>query len=221
MSRTTEEIIAAAVERGAIPPGRAGYWRAAAARGEDITILDHMTAVPGITQPPAGPVRAAAGRRPPVRAGTAWAPNPLLAELRATRPAVAAAAEADGPPPQLFDTGPLPAFTASGIDPAVLAGLPWQARRPVAAARTAAEAWDLAEKAGDPLGLQELGKHPENAGYIAEFTQWAAGMGTRPVEVDTYTPPPSRDRWAAASAGADDYTGDALYGELFGPGSAQ
>jgi len=43
-----ERRIAAAVTRGAIPPSRAAHWRAQAAAGADIGVLDELAAIPEI-----------------------------------------------------------------------------------------------------------------------------------------------------------------------------
>jgi hypothetical protein len=66
---------------------------------------------------------------PPGVAPTLFAANPLLDQMQANRSALVAAAMRDNPnPPKLFDDRDLPLFTASGLDPAILAGLPWPLR---------------------------------------------------------------------------------------------
>jgi hypothetical protein len=146
-----EQRIQAAVERGALSPGRADYWRARAAMGEDVSIVDELASA----RPPQ-PIRAAAPGRRYVDVAAARAPagadpalfasNGLLAEVERSHPALVAAARSEGPPPELFGDAPLPPFTASGLPPEQLASLPWPLRRPVAAATSLADAWRMVDR---------------------------------------------------------------------------
>lgn len=64
----------------------------------------------------------------------AYAANPLADAYRETNRETYAAAVNGGAPPTLFSSGDLPVFTASGIDPSLLARLPWTVRHVAARA---------------------------------------------------------------------------------------
>jgi hypothetical protein len=124
----------------------------------------------------------------PPGADPAWyAPNPLLAEMQR----------------RLFEDADLPLFTASGLPPSLLAGLPWPLRRPVAAAPTQAAAYRLVEKyAPNPqLALTDLATARENVGYVEAFSLWLKGGGEEEGA-------PLGDRGS--------YTVEQLHKELFG-----
>jgi hypothetical protein len=72
--------------------------------------------------------------------GAASAPSPVMA------PAASAAAT------PARAAGGLPRMTVSGIDPALLADVPWQAREAIAAAETRTEAYGLIEQYTGPEG---------------------------------------------------------------------
>jgi hypothetical protein len=102
-----------------------------------------VIATPKPKAKPAAPAVAVAAARP--------ASNPIAAAARAQRPAQVAAAQATGlSEPTLFHSGDLPPFTASGIDPAQLLTVPWQARPTVAAAASQAEAYQLLQEYSGP-----------------------------------------------------------------------
>jgi hypothetical protein len=237
-----EQHIQAAMARGAISETRAAYWRTMAASGHDVSALDDLASAHGPQPVRAsgglGYVGAVYGARPgmppgpPAGAGPMFAANPILAELERDRPALVAAARADGPPPELFEDGPLPAFCASGLDPSLLAALPWPVRRPIAAAPSLAAAYALwqqyAGPDGDAAGLLDLRYSRENSGYVSAMSQWLMGAG---VGRDTNAQPPQGPGVRASADPADlagrvraetqadsaDYVGQALYDELFGP----
>jgi hypothetical protein len=201
--RDPEDIIASAVDRGAITPERAGYWRAVAAAGQDVSVLGQLaTAYPPRRR---AVYRDVAAAQPPPGVSPAWyAANPLLDELRASNPALVAAAMAEGPPPRLFVefSADLPPFTASGVDPSVLAGMPWPVRRKAAEAPTPAGVYALAT--ADEAALSAARFDHANAPYREAFAAWAIGQQQATGE------PPAR-----ASAGGD-YVVEALHKELFG-----
>lgn len=116
--------------------------------------------------------------------GPLFARNPLVDDARQAEPQ--RAARATGAAPTLFQSGDLPPFTASGIDPQTLLNVPWQARHAVAAAPTAAEALRLVELlAGDPdYAALEYGSSGENAAYSERVRAWLA---TGYSEDDLYT----------------------------------
>jgi hypothetical protein len=94
----------------------------------------------------------------------------------------------DGPQPTLFAGGDLPAMSVSGVDPAMLSRLPWQARPAAARAETRGEVFDMIERYTGPDGntAAELDAMPGGAlydslaDYRAAVDAWAstpAGTG--------------------------------------------
>lgn len=231
MPEDAEQVIARAVQRGAISESRAGYWRTMAASGHDVSILDVVASVHGPQ-----PVHASApgprpvltgypGMAPPAGADPImFAANPVLDEMRRDQPALVAAAEAEGPAPELFGDRPLPAFTASGLPPEQLASLAWPLRRPVAQAPTLAKAYELVDRFGsgadaDMPGLLELRYSRANADYLASFSAWLTGPRRSTVEAqlaESGQPRhPRTGQYTQASQQQDDYTEEQLYRELF------
>jgi hypothetical protein len=220
MPRSRGEIVAAAQAaatrahaRGAISEARVRYWTQLAEAGEDVApVLDQLTAT---RPPPGGQVAAAA---PPPGAGPLYAANPILDEMRAARPALVAAAMADDPsPPRLFGDTDLPPFTASGLDPQVLASLPWPLRRPAAAMAKLSAVYALVEKyTGEaaPMSVVDLGTAGENAAYVAAMSLWLQGNGGGPADRGPQDQPRNRAGQYAAASG--DYTTESLHAELFG-----
>ena len=218
MARTIDQAIADAIGRGAITEVRASHWRALArSQPGAVGWLDrlHGSEVlaaaaqprerPFATMGYAGPIAAAA---PPGTDPLLYAANPILDELRRARPGLVAAAMADDPePPRLFDDRDLPPFTASGIDPSVLATLPWPLRRPVAEAPTLKIAYALVERyAGQPeMARTDLATARANLPYVQSMSLWLKG-GTTTGE-------------PAAVSGQSSYTTEALHAELFGDSS--
>lgn len=105
-----------------------------------------------------------------------YGPNPLLEDLRQANPELAAAAEANRPPPSLFESGgDLPPFTASGIDPSEVLRVPYVARHAVASAETAAKALQILEDAAG-LDLDDVAGQYGTAGlhgYRARMHTWS------------------------------------------------
>jgi hypothetical protein len=234
--RDAEQIIASAVQRGAIGPERADYWREQAEDGEDISVLDTLAAVRGPQPVRAGAPVAAASLTAPSGADPAlYASNPILFEMQRDKPALVNAAMAENPnPPRLFDSTDLPPFTASGLPPQQLASLPWPLRRPVAEAATLSAAYELVQGTDD-VKLLELRYSQANAPYVSAMSQWLMGSGRT---ADGGPQPGSQPRHpatgqyvkasgavdredrsariaAAAADDAADYVGQALYDELF------
>jgi hypothetical protein len=111
-------------------------------------------------------------------AGDEYRANPLVDDIRRSRPALYAVAAAEAPPPSLFNSGDLPVYTASGVEPATLARLPWQARHAVASAPTTAEAYQIIEAVSGEDGdiLAHLyGDHPGVRQYENRVRTWAMG----------------------------------------------
>jgi hypothetical protein len=150
-----------------------------------------------------------------------YAANPLLDEMRRDRPALVSAAMAEGPnPPRLFGGSDLPPFTASGLDPRILATLPWALRRPAAAMPTLKEAYELVERYGDPdsagMASVDLAQAPANRGYVEAFSLWLKGQGGGPADrgPQDQLRHPATGQYTASAAG--DYATEAMHRELFG-----
>lgn len=156
--------------------------------------------------------------------------NPLLLQAETEWPTWVTRAKTTGPPPTLFAAGDLPAFTASGIDPATLLQLPWFVRH-AAAAADLVEAhrvfetyttWD--EEAADEW-MREAGHsdwNQANLDYKHRFQRWLrdAPLGDpQPVaRLMERKPPASADdvvvELVAARAGAADLTEAEINAEL-------
>jgi hypothetical protein len=128
-----------------------------------------------------------------------FALNPLLEDLRQLDAQWAAAAERTATPPTLFDSGDLPPFTASGLDPTELLRVPYGARHALARAGRE-EALRLVEDAAH-LGAeaaQTLYAGPEVHAYAERMRRWAvdgmpedqlyAQQATRPAQLRAYEP---------------------------------
>jgi hypothetical protein len=80
-----------------------------------------------------------------------YGPNPLEQDLRQASPAVHALAIKARPAPDLFSTGPLPPFLASGLPPEILNALPAGCRHAAAAMASPAEVYGLLDRvSGSP-----------------------------------------------------------------------
>ena len=119
-------------------------------------------------------------------------------------------AEADGPAPTLFESGDLPDFTASGIDPQLLLKLPWQARHPVASAATQAVAYQLFAAYIDNVdGARIDAVCTADDGivdYVERVSMWLAATGPKPAASMPI---------AAAALAAEDQSLDRLVDDLF------
>jgi hypothetical protein len=149
--------------------------------------------------------------RPQFPAGDAFRPNPLVDDLRRSDPTLHRLASAEGPPPSLFSGGDLPMTTASGLDPAILARVPWMARHAVAAARTSAEAYRIVEDTSGPDGelhAHTYADHPGVRAYEARVRNWAVGLPGQ-------TPADSK----AANREISEALAEELHGRLFPPDS--
>ena len=129
-----------------------------------------------------------------------YGPNPLVDGFAAKNPAMVKAALADGPAPEMFSTGALPPFTASGIDPANLMLLPWACRHYAAVAEEPADVLQLIETS---VGVPGASADCEGlAEYMARVARWLSG----PVNAS-----PFAQRTTDQIAAADD-----VYAQLFG-----
>jgi hypothetical protein len=133
------------------------------------------------------PVAASAGRSVYATAPSASS-NPLAAQTLADAPDAYASAAGVAPVPELFHAGPRPAFTASGVDPAVLDQIAWPARHPAARASDAAVAYQMLQDypASDPdavsYALAEYQDDPGNLDYQRRMQTWIVG-GSSPDQI--------------------------------------
>jgi hypothetical protein len=184
------------------PASRVEYWRAQMEADPAATVAT-IKALTSVHIPSA----VAAG--PPAPAGGV---NPLVAEIARSRPALFRLASAEGPPPDMFVSGPVPPFVASG-DERILAALPripWQARHAVASATTAAEALAIVEDVSGPDGELAAAKYAGHAGvrdYEQRVRDWATGR---------LTALSSLERQQVSQADRDTMEAE-LYREMFGP----
>jgi hypothetical protein len=108
-----------------------------------------------------------------------WAPNPLLDDLRQSQPANFAAASAEAPAPTLFESGDLPPFTASGVDPQQLVRLPYTLRHAAAGTSDPAVLLGYVEDYGnDPTAVLP---HQGLESYKARLSRWAGGFDKPPA----------------------------------------
>jgi hypothetical protein len=176
--------------------------------GQDVApILDQLTPVLPPRRPAAAQRHAPAGEDP-----VQYSANPLLAEVRRAKPALVAAAEAEGPPPRLFGSADLPPFTASGLPPELLAAQPWPLRRLLAEAPTRAAAYEIMDRYSGPGGAAaahaDHAKSAANQAYASAMSEWLAGPSPA-------APQPGTGPRAAATQ-PDQYTVERLHAELFG-----
>jgi e3 binding domain len=142
--------------------------------------------------------------------GDGFRANPLVDDLRRSRPALYAVAAREGTPPTLFNSGDLPLATGSGLSPAVLARVPWMARHAAASAPTA-EAYRIIEEVTGPDGdiaAHAYADHPGVRQYGNRVRAWAMG-------------PPGlgkADRQELDRADAEAMT-EELFRDLFPPGT--
>jgi hypothetical protein len=113
-----------------------------------------------------------------------YGPNPSLAALQVENPAVYKLAIAGGPAPTMFVGGDLPAFTASGLDPAILNSFPWQMRHGAAAEPSAAVVYGWLEKFAedDSYDIPHGGLHAFNS----RINLWAreSKAPSTPIDMD-------------------------------------
>lgn len=136
-----------------------------------------------------------------------YALNPYVDQLAASDPAaVTAAMAANSTPPTLFAGGDLPAYCASGLDPAGLTAVPWYARHAVAAATTVDDARFLIEFYSGPDGLVHAGetqRHVGNRDYETRIWEWI-GAGEEAAEARGRSAEVQPARVGASAALADE-----------------
>lgn len=175
-----------ALATGRITAGRVAHYRAQMAANAAVTTDILETLAPGALV--GGGVHAGPQTyRAPVAAATpagasaeAYSRNPLLDEARASRPYLVTLASAEGPAATLFESGDLPAFTASGQDPQALLRLPWKVRHAAARADQAEWARLFDEYQNDPISAgMDYTHDPANQEYAGRVSSWLGGP--RPI----------------------------------------
>ncbi|KIC66309.1 hypothetical protein [Pseudarthrobacter phenanthrenivorans] len=104
-----------------------------------------------------------------------YALNPLLDIEAQQRPVLVEVAKAEETPPTMWATGDLPPFTASGLDPQLLAMVPWQIRHAAALEPDRAKVLAMVE---DGAGLESLHTEEEHEGlrnYRERVNNWLSG----------------------------------------------
>jgi hypothetical protein len=228
MTRSVEDALDDAYQRGAlVSASRAGHYREYARRNGEQAAVELLDMLASVRPPAAGTVHARRGafrvvdaQRPAnPRMGddvSLYAPNGLLAEMSRDKPQLVAAAKAEDPnPPALFfefGNEDLPPFTASGLDPHMLAGLPWPLRRPVAQAATLSAAYGMISKYADQpeMTKTEVEFARANAPYVEAFRSWLIGSGRTPADQR-----PGAGTPTASANGQEAYSIEQLHGELF------
>lgn len=102
-----------------------------------------------------------------------WGVNPLVEDYGHINPATLSIARAEAPEPTLFESGDLPPFTASGVDPEVLNRLPYTARHAAAAEPSRAAVLRMVEEYSDDPDV-EL-PHRGLDDYRGRVTRWLSG----------------------------------------------
>ncbi|PRY24051.1 hypothetical protein [Pseudosporangium ferrugineum] len=139
--------------------------KARAAYGDGDRPLTHAVAASSSS-------KAQASALPPGRVAAAtsrdlrgiYSANPLVAEAQATGVYASAAEASGGMTPTLFQSGDVPAFTASGIDPSLLRNVPWAARHALATEPDRTRALQLFEDLSGPDGEVLAAQYEDHSG---------------------------------------------------------
>jgi hypothetical protein len=161
--------------------------------GGEVTVQDVYSSPPGARRGYVPPVRAGSpvavqrAAAAPSVSGPEYARNPHVDERRVSSPALVALARREGPAPTLFETGDLPPFTASGLDPQLLLQLPWQLRHAAATATDRGVVLRMFEHYAGPDGANlaemEHRRDPGNFAYAARVGSWLSGMQMKPYSL--------------------------------------
>jgi hypothetical protein len=200
-----EDVVTWAVRTGRIMASSANEYRRRLDHGEitESAVEALYPAMSGqyvndiqASSPRSGPVSIVS--RHPARSGNAYAASPVVDRIREANPNEFRAAARVSPAPKLFGANhnrDLPIVMASGMDPAILLQVPWQARHRIAAEsdpgrvfhllETYADDPDAAEYDFGPGSRSEIDQDPAdvaarsaNSGYEQACMRWAIG----PVE---------------------------------------
>ncbi len=135
-----------------------------------------------------------------------WSVNPLLDDAEQAQPAlVAVARTSNGEPPTLFESGDLPPFTASGVDPQHLTRLPFRTRHAAATEPSPAAVLRMVETHGPNSDAQS--PSPGLDEYRTRMSGWLRGTWTNPNA-------PAVDASTQEAAATD------LYDSMFGASDA-
>ncbi len=108
-----------------------------------------------------------------------WSPNPLLDDAKQAQPAlVDLARKTNGDPPSMFESGDLPPFTASGVDPQHLTRLPFRTRHAAATEPSPAAVLRMVETHGPDPDAQA--PSPGLDEYRNRMSGWLRGTWTNP-----------------------------------------
>jgi len=111
-----------------------------------------------------------------------WSVNALLDDAVQSIPAtVNAVIVSNGDAPTMFESGDLPPFTASGIDPQVLASLPWKVRHAAAAEPSTAIVYKWLEQFVHSEPGVEAPTAPGLDEFVSRFQSWLRGQWTNPA----------------------------------------
>jgi hypothetical protein len=126
-----------------------------------------------------------------------YGPSPLVTDLSVTNPLMFKAASERGPAPTLFATGDLPPFTASGVDPQLLTGLPYNWRHAAASSSDPALvlAWlEQCAQDHDAYGRAGDQPHPGLMDYRMRMESWVDRLVVPDLDPSEATYP---DAWTA------------------------
>ncbi len=108
-----------------------------------------------------------------------WSVNPLLNDAEQAQPAlVDVARKTNGEPPSMFESGDLPPFTASGVDPQHLTRLPFRTRHAAATEPSPAAVLRMVETHGPDADAQA--PSPGLDEYRNRMSGWLRGTWTNP-----------------------------------------
>lgn len=122
-----------------------------------------------------------------------YGPNPLVTDLSARNPALFKVASDRSPAPTLFATGDLPPFTASGVDPQLLQGLPYNWRHNAASETDPVKVLAMLEQSAQDPGNTATEAMPAYGflDYQVRIERWTSGLTTPDVTMDDAAYPDS------------------------------
>lgn len=224
-----EDVISYCTATGRFAHARAAHWRTELAAGRiSEAALEGLAPALQVNGP--GVAASASTYAPTVSASipagadpAGYATNPLVDSLLAQpygqQIVNDACAAAGGQAVTLFESGDLPPFTASGIDPSVLAALPWRARHAIAEEPDQQSALELVEAVSGPDGDavastdQRFAGNASLGGYLARFNGWVSsgnqyyGARERRKYHDANKPAPV----AASAASSEEMSDDEVW----------
>lgn len=102
-----------------------------------------------------------------------WGRSPLIEDYEQINPDVVAIEREHAPEPTLFESGDLPPFTASGVDPETLNRLPYTARHAAAAEPSRAAVLQMVEEYADDPDIEFTHRGLDD--YRHRVTRWIRG----------------------------------------------